>query len=83
MIKEPIRRETEDYFVVTFGEKVYEILWVYYNAEISIAEPHETTNGNVPEPWPIWLKKNNCQRECDKLNEENRKTINELIYKFR
>lgn len=61
-------RFTEDFHHVSDNETVYEILYSYDNPESSTAYPEQNKASKVPLNFPIWLHKENCQRECNKRN---------------
>lgn len=70
-IKYPVsneRRLTMDHYRVLEGDMVWEIMWERYNEETSQAYPYENLVENVPEQFPIWWIKDNCLKECRKLN---------------
>lgn len=61
-------RFTEDFhFVPEYGE-AWEIMYKYLNPEISEAYPEERKVSEIPMGAPIWLHKENCERECRKIN---------------
>lgn len=63
-------RITADGVMVSETDLVYEILYHYYNAEVSLAEPHQTESKNVPLQYPVWRFKLACQKRCWKLNSQ-------------
>lgn len=68
-------RITQDGHKVMDNEKVYEILYVYVNAEVTEAVPHETIAKEVPIGYKIWKVKNICIMECNKRNSEKKRKI--------
>lgn len=63
-------RITNDGHAVKYSDFVYEILYTYLNAEASIAEPAISKAEDIPIKFPIWKIEANCQKECDKLNNQ-------------
>lgn len=72
-------RITAEGYQVYDHEDVYEILWAYYNDEVSEAFPHGTIPASVPMGFRIWKKKHLCQISCDLLNEANKKTLEKIV----
>lgn len=64
-------RITEEGYWVEDGEAVYEILYHYYNAETSLAEPHLTEARKVPTGYKIFKNKNVCHFACVQINRKN------------
>lgn len=60
-------RITEDNHTVKGNELVYEIMYRYYNPEVSLPEPEQRAVRLIPEDRPIWLHRQNCQIECDRI----------------
>lgn len=63
-------RITADNVRVMPGDKVFEIVYRYYNAEISLAEPSGNVCRNVPEKFKVWKHLSNCRMECRRLNQQ-------------
>lgn len=76
-------RKTEDGHYVEEGERVYEVLWQYFNEEYSEAYPHPTTCRDVPIDCPVWKHLDNCRRASTRKNEKYRKQLDNLINRSR
>lgn len=75
-------RKTEDGHNVFKTERVYEILWNYHNAEVSIAVPSSATPETIPPTVRIWKHRINCERECARLNDQEKARLERLVRKF-
>jgi hypothetical protein len=75
-------RFTEDGHMVSKGERVYEILWQWFNAESQQAYSHITTPEAVPEGFAIYKYRNNCDNACMKLNEDRSRQLDRLVKKW-
>jgi len=78
----PEMKFTEDGHMVESGEKVYEIMWQWINAECQEPYPHPTTAGSVPDGFMIWKHRNACLQACELLKEERRRQLDRLCKKY-
>lgn len=62
-----IERRTEDKNTATDTDPVWEILYEWKNAEVSIPFPSRRLVSEIPITSKIWTHEINCQRECNKL----------------
>lgn len=60
-------RQTEDYNTVAESELVWEIMYQYINPEVSEPYPDQRLVRLIPPGTRIWVHKNNCQAECDRI----------------
>ncbi len=64
--------KTQDGHVVTPYSSVYEVMYRYLNAEVSVPEPEKRFVIDIPPGTKYWLDKRECERECRRI-EFNRK----------
>lgn len=57
-------RQTEDNIWVTESEMVWEIMYRYFNGEVSRAEPEARSAKEIPFKYKIWKHRGNCQAQC-------------------
>lgn len=62
-----IERRTEDMNIATDTDQVFEIMWQWINAEISIPFPSRRIVSEIPITAKIWTHEYNCQKECNKI----------------
>ena len=66
-------RFTQDCFHVQDNDPVWEIMYQRYNEEYSEAFAEQNKASKVPIQFPVWKQKENCERECNKINKKNLK----------
>ena len=69
---------TQEGYEVEDNEPVYEILYKWYNPEVSMAEPYLTVVEKVPKDFKMWKHKNGCLGYCIYLNRKNHPYHSEL-----
>lgn len=72
-------RLTADNILVTDHEKVYEILWQFFNEETSEAYPYPTSVDKVPNGVKMWKSLARCKAECYMRNKLNAVHFYEVI----
>jgi hypothetical protein len=49
-------------------DEVWEVMYRYYNAEVSVPEPERRQAGEIPKGVKIWKSFEACKSECRRLN---------------
>lgn len=61
---------TEDHREALNHSAVWEIMYGYINPEFSEAYPRMTHISELPQGTRVWMLMQNCQRECDFINQQ-------------
>lgn len=64
-------RKTVDGVWVLDIDAVWEIMYIWYNTEVSLAEPKQRIAKSVPKEVKAYFYKINCVKTCDTINKQN------------
>lgn len=72
-------RLTEDLHLVSQSEDVWEVMYRYINAEVSIAEPEKRMVKQIPVGVKIWVHYSACRLHCGRLNNGTEDKMEKII----